>query len=403
MKIPKKILVAGILAMALVTCPIFEWGTIPVHASESSGAIAIESYSETGNQNCEVTVDIGSNFTVTIPKKITLSGADGLCTYDVVVKGSISADEKIKVVPDASFNLLSSGKTDVATTVSQTKTYFDYADACKKDTSSNQVGTTAQGSVTAGKLSAGIWTGKFNFNISLFEGLEAGLYDAEGVMLCTWEESGIDVATNYSSSSDDENYYQTSPTSPYYVLTKNYSTATKVVIPSGVTSIEDFAFYACSGLTSVTIPDGVTTIGSAAFQGCESLTSVIIPDSVTTISGWAFSDCSGLTSVTIGDGVTFVGNNAFRQCTGLTSVTIPDSVTTIGIGAFMNCTGLTSVTIPESVTTIREGAFMNCTGLTSVTIPDGVTTIGSSAFYNVPHIYYNGSATGSPWGEKAIN
>ena len=69
----------------------------------------------------------------------------------------------------------------------------------------------------------------------------------------------------------------------------------------------------------------------------------------------------------------------------------------------MNCTGLTSVTIPESVTTIREGAFMNCTGLTSVTIPDGVTTIGSSAFYNVPHIYYNGSATGSPWGEKAIN
>ena len=325
-------------------------GVIPVFASEATGgtvtagATASESYSETGNQNCEVTVDIGSNFTVTIPKKITLSGADGLCTYDVVVKGSISADEKIKVVPDASFNLLSSGKTDVATTVSQTKTYFDYADACKKDTSSNQVGTTAQGSVTAGKLSAGIWTGKFNFNISLFEGLEAGLYDAEGVMLCTWEESGIDASQDYSYTEGDENYWKTAETSGYSVLTNNYPTATKVVIPSSVTTIGECAFQGCTGLTSVILPDSLTTINRGAFFNCTSLTSVTIPDSVTSIGVDAFARCSSLTSVNIPDGVTTIGNVAFRECSSLTSVMIPDSVTTIGISAFWDCTGLTSVT-----------------------------------------------------------
>ena len=43
------------------------------------------------------------------------------------------------------------------------------------------------------------------------------------------------------------------------------------VIPDGVTSIADFAFSDCTGLTSVTIPDSVCNIGDLAFDGCESL------------------------------------------------------------------------------------------------------------------------------------
>ena len=35
-----------------------------------------------------------------------------------------------------------------------------------------------------------------------------------------------------------------------------------------VTSIGNFAFSRCSGLTSVTIPNTVTSIGSSAFDGC---------------------------------------------------------------------------------------------------------------------------------------
>ena len=151
------------------------------------------------------------------------------------------------------------------------------------------------------------------------------------------------------------------------------------VIPNSVTSIGNYAFYCCTGLTSIEIPNSVTSIGDYAF-GCAGLTSITIPNSVTTIGQWAFYDCSDLTSVTIPNSVTSIGNSAFSYCSGLTSVTIPNSVTSIDQQAFDHCSGLTSITIPTSVTSIGNAAFRNCYGLTSVTIPNSVTSIGSSAF-----------------------
>ena len=67
-----------------------------------------------------------------------------------------------------------------------------------------------------------------------------------------------------------------------------------------------FAYANASG-TTYTIPDSVTTIGNYAFYACYKLTSVTIPDSVTTIGDGAFYACYSLTSVTIGDSVTTIG------------------------------------------------------------------------------------------------
>ena len=49
---------------------------------------------------------------------------------------------------------------------------------------------------------------------------------------------------------------------------------TKLVIPDGVTSIRNYVFYGCRGLTSVTIPNSVTSIGKEAFYACSALTSI---------------------------------------------------------------------------------------------------------------------------------
>jgi Flp pilus assembly protein protease CpaA len=169
---------------------------------------------------------------------------------------------------------------------------------------------------------------------------------------------------------------------------------TSVTIPNSVTSIGELAFAWCSGLTSIDVDasnPNYSSVNGVVFNKLQNtliqypagkIGDYTIHNSVTTIRNYAFFDCSGLTSVTIPNSVTTIGESAFYFCIGLTSVTIPNSVTTIGIYAFCACSGLTgSLTIPNSVTTIGHSVFYSCSGLTSVTIPNSVTTIGNSAFY----------------------
>ena len=166
-----------------------------------------------------------------------------------------------------------------------------------------------------------------------------------------------------------------------------------------VTSIGDYAFYSCKGLTSVTIPDSVTSIGYDAFYSCKNLTSVTIPDSVTIIGDWAFAYCSGLTSVTIGNGVTSIGERAFGDCSGMTSLTIGNSVTNIGAYAFYYCQGLTSVTIPDSVTNIGNYAFLNSSAMKNVAFMGNAPTVGAQPFYGVASgCVASVSPTSTGWG-----
>lgn len=103
--------------------------------------------------------------------------------------------------------------------------------------------------------------------------------------------------------------------------------------------------------------------------------------------------------------VTSIGNRAFYNCKNLKSVVMPEGITSIGNYAFAGSASsmnLESVIIPNSVIEIRDGAFSFNLFL-NVVVPDSVIEIGEKAFDWVKHIYYNGTATGSPWGAKAMN
>lgn len=223
------------------------------------------------------------------------------------------------------------------------------------------------------------------------------------------------------------------------LVSKNYTSSsnlktifgaqvTKYIIGENVSSIGDYAFYGCSGLTSVTIGNSVTTIGYYAFHGCTGLTSLTIGNSVTAIDNKAFYNCSalktvnwnaiscddftsspfasssskintftfgssveiipkylcngltGLTSISFPTSVTAILGNAFQGCTGLTSVSIPNSVRTLGGNSFNGCTGITSLSFGSSLIHINGNAFRGCTGLTSVTIPTSITSMAETAF-----------------------
>lgn len=65
----------------------------------------------------------------------------------------------------------------------------------------------------------------------------------------------------------------------------------------------------------------VVVIDENAFEKCE-LSAIVIPDGVRSISEDAFWDCKNLTAVYIGKGLTYIGEDAFEGCPNLRNLTI---------------------------------------------------------------------------------
>ncbi len=113
------------------------------------------------------------------------------------------------------------------------------------------------------------------------------------------------VKTEISSASEGLEYTLDSIENSYRVTGIGSCNDTGIMIPAQykglpVTSIGNYAFWHCTGLTSITIPDSVTSIGLQAFYYCGGLTSITIPNSVTSIELCAFEGCSELTEILYG-------------------------------------------------------------------------------------------------------
>ena len=216
-------------------------------------------------------------------------------------------------------------------------------------------------------------------------------------------------------------------------------------IPSSVTSIGNYAFYDCSGLTGIEIPSSVTSIGDLAFWFCSGLKDVYYtgtqeqwnaisfgsggdalnvfgaydedlrqnisipftlhcnysrPKPDVPAAGTSLKEKTGREfKVTESDGseskpsVTLTKLSAKEK--KAKKVTIPKTVTInnvkyqvtgIAAKAFKNSKKLQTVVIPDTVTEIGTGSFEGCKKLKSVTIGKNVTSIGKNAFKNCKNL-----------------
>ena len=193
----------------------------------------------------------------------------------------------------------------------------------------------------------------------------------------------------------------------------------RLIIPSEcngfpVSKIADRGFQHGS-FDSVIIPEGVVTIGEMAFWDCRSLEYVELPSTLKTIGTMAFNG-TALTSVDFPEGLEKIGSSAFSSVS-LRAVKLPRSVIHVDPGAFSDEKGLLksievepgskyyvskngilytadmktlvchpsghpdkNFDIPAGVERILLGACGYSLNLQSVTVPEGVTEIGNYSF-----------------------
>ena len=180
------------------------------------------------------------------------------------------------------------------------------------------------------------------------------------------------------------------------------SQLTSIVIPEGVKTIDQKAFYNCPNLEKITIPSTVNSLYEAIYK-CpklktagpvgggynieyswteslpymafylDNLEKLVIPGSITTVEQQALYAPKLKTAGPIGGGydiefgwTTEIPDKAFYCCHNLRSITIPNTVTKLGAYAFHNIIHLYSIVIPASVTTIGKECFSQSWQLTEV-------------------------------------
>jgi len=187
---------------------------------------------------------------------------------------------------------------------------------------------------------------------------------------------------------------------------------TSISIPAKVTKILETAFQRCTNLGTITVESGNTTYDSRdgcnaiiekqtnkLVAGCKNST---IPATVTSIGQYAFEHCSGLTSVVIPASVTSIGYEVFYDCEDLESVTIyAPSLTTYGSGAFAgNKTGRKIYVFSGCVDTYKAGwssyssdieAIANVTvsGVTARQDPENVTNYWTTYYHPAANVRVN--------------
>ena len=203
----------------------------------------------------------------------------------------------------------------------------------------------------------------------------------------------------------------------------------KYVVPEGVVSISDSAFWLYGGrnedkLEEVVLPSSLKSIGSSAFKGRTKIKTITIPSGVEKVGGDAFRECDSLEKITLSETVNEIGkgafpvneqtwrsasksvlkeievlpqNKVFKSIDGVLfsangekliavpaeacgeEYIVPETVKVIGEEAFLRNPHIKNIILGNNVEIIERNAFASCPSLESINL-NNVKEIGEAAF-----------------------
>ena len=186
-----------------------------------------------------------------------------------------------------------------------------------------------------------------------------------------------------------------------------------------VTAIGRKAFSNDTELTSVILPGGITEIDDFAFEKCTKLTSIVMPGTQVKFGQGTFFLCSGIENVTFGSDWTQIDLKVFRWADKIKEISIPAKVSKIyNINSLKGLTKVSvdpnnnqycsidgviytkdakvllacplayqgAVKVADSTTTIKAGAMIGCTNITSVDLPRTMELFSFREFSKMPQL-----------------
>ena len=397
--------------MFLLASMICSNSVIPVFADEVKDGSddpviyqVITDKSESKKAVTDVKASIKSSYEITLPKTMAVNNGDN--AYNVNVKGDIGGTEQISVVPDATISLYSVNKDAVTGNITQDKQTWNYTDVSKK-TNDVLTGTDVAGNINISGLTAGHWTGTFNFNISSETYGEDVMLTADNLSTYGIENKGDIVIPAYVT---DEQGIKHKVIEIGNDTFRDCTNLTKVKIEKGIKVINKSAFEGCTKLENIIIPDTIEKIEQFAFHNTPWLNSkkeennfviingilikngndipenIVIPETVNNMTAFCLQNCKDIKHITIPNTVTQIGKGAFYGCDNLIEITIPDNIKSIEDYTFQICTNLNKITLSEKIKTIGEYAFSDCENLTEINMPNNITQIGNHAFSNCENL-----------------
>lgn len=196
-------------------------------------------------------------------------------------------------------------------------------------------------------------------------------------------------------------------------------------VPSTLSSIAEHAFNGCSQLFHVFIDDLAAWCridfdtwdstpfylrGGHLYLDGKELIDCVIPSGITTINDYAFARCNHLRSVVLPSSVTAIGQEAFKGCTALAYLTIHQGISQIAPNAFTACDALSKViSHPVAVPAMLDENVFTMNTYTNATLyvpaaslPDYLTAYGWKYFNHVKTIERD-IITGDVNGDGEVN